>query len=142
MEPRTRKEVNRMFKHRTSLAIFVAMFATVLSIDSCCPETKVSEQPTAPVYTYSIQDGYYGSNSLLYTNKITTHVSGAIEFTAHDGKTYNIPYPYYAIKTNTSEHCKGTAERSISKETVSDSFEWSSGIREVDLGEDNRCAAI
>lgn len=131
-----------MFKHKTSLAIFTAMFAAVLSVDSCCPGTKVTEQANDPLYKYSIQDGYYGSGSPLYTNKITEHVSGAIEFVAHDGKTYNIPYPYYAIKTNTSEHSKGTAEGNINKETCSDSFERSPWVREVDLGEDNRCAAI
>ena len=142
MEPRTRKEVNRMFKHKTSLAIFVAMFATVLSVDSCCPETKASEQASHPIYKYSIQEGYYGSNSLLYTNKITEHVSGAIEFVAHDGKTYNIPYPYYAIKTNTSEHNQGSADRSVSKETRSDSSEWGSRIWEIDFGKESCCSVI
>lgn len=144
MEPRTRKEVNRMFKHKTSLAIFTVMFAAVLSVDSCCPGTdpKTPEQVNDPVYRYSIQDGYYGSSSLLYTNKITKHISGAIEFVAHDGKTYNIPYPYYAIETNTSEHNQGSADRSVSKETCSDSFEWGPRIWEIDFSKDSCCSVI
>ena len=133
-----------MFKHKTSMAIFTAMFAAVLSVDSCCPGTgpKISEQADDPLYKYSIQDGYYGSNSPLYTNKITEHVSGAIEFVAHDGKTYNIPYPYYAIETNTSEHNQGAADGSVSKKTCSDPFERGSRIWEIDFSKESCCSVI
>jgi hypothetical protein len=131
-----------MFKHKTSMAVFAAMFAAVLSVDSCCPGTKVTEQTSDPLYKYSIQDGYYGSNSLLYTNKITEHVSGAIEFVAQDGKTYNIPYPYYEIKTNTSEHNQGATNGSVSKKTCSDPFERGSRIWEIDFSKESCYSVI
>lgn len=126
---------------KNALTYFAIIFGTVISIDSCY-QNPGKQVPETPVYKYSITDGYYNhpDSNTLYTNHIKTHVSQEIEFTAQDGKTYKIPYPYYAIAEYESDSGQYVEKsyRSFEREwPYTDSSEWDPREWEIDPSTDD-----
>lgn len=124
---------------KNALTYFAIIFGTVISIDSCY-QSSGRQLPETPAYKYSIADGYYNQTEALYTNHITTHTSQEIEFIAQDGKTYRIPYPYYAIAEYDSDSGQyiSVPYRSSEREwTYADSFERDPREWEIDPSTDD-----
>lgn len=114
---------------KNSLKYFAIIFCVVLIIGRHHRDKEVDTEKStvAPTYKYVITEGYYNTGGKLYTNEITTHVSQQIEFTAHNGKTYKIPYPYYSVaeyKADNGEHSIATYKSSQNEELQTNSFEW------------------
>lgn len=47
-----------------------------------------------------IHDHYHGYISEHYVDSYELMVNGGIKFISHDGKTYEIPYPYFTVEDN------------------------------------------
>ena len=126
---------------KTALTYFAIIFGTVISIDSCY-QSSGKQLPETPVYKYSVTDGYYNhtDGNALYTNHIKTHISKEIEFVAQDGKTYKIPYPYYAIaeyEADSGQYITVPYRSSEKEWAYADSFERDPGEWEIDPSTDD-----
>lgn len=85
--------------------VYAALAITVSTASKLSAFPELKDDVIEPIKhnwecNYIIRDYYSGNISEHYVDSFEELVSGGIKFTSHNGKTYQIPYPYFEVEIN------------------------------------------